>query len=203
MTGHLGGVTKQPGLTVRERLLEAGVVVFSRSGFNGSSVQDITETAGVPKGSFYNYFDSKETLCAAAIEYFWDAKTEVSLSILSDEAVEPLQRLRRYFEQIAIDIESTDYTCGCFIGNMTAELSDHSTVVSDQISDVFARWTRRIAVCIRLAQEAGAITSRADPEVLATFALNAWEGALLRARVTKSRKPLQQFTDTLFAHLLG
>ena len=62
---------KQPG-SVRDRLLQAGVLVFSRSGFNGSSVQDITDAAGVPKGSFYNHFDSKEGLGAAAIEHFWD-----------------------------------------------------------------------------------------------------------------------------------
>ena len=47
------------------------MLVFSQSGFNGSSVQDITEAAGVPKGSFYNYFDSKEALGAAVIDYYW------------------------------------------------------------------------------------------------------------------------------------
>ena len=112
-------------------------------------------------------------------------------------------RLRRYFEQVAVDVEARGYTCGCFIGNMTAELSDHSTVISDQLSAVFGRWTRQVAACIRLAQDSGAIASRAEPELLATFALNAWQGALLRARVTKSNHPLQQFIDTLFQHVLG
>ena len=194
---------KHAASTVRERLLQAGVTVFSRSGFNGSSVQDITEAAGVPKGSFYNHFDSKETLGAAAVEYFWDASACQSLAILEDGALEPLARLRRYFEQVAVDVEAMGYTCGCFIGNMTAELSDHSTVIADQLSAVFAQWTRRIAECIRLAQAAGSITSRAGPEVLATFALNAWEGALLRARVTKSNCPLRQFIETLFSQLLA
>ena len=56
---------------VRERLLEAGVQTFSKSGFNGCSVQDITDAAGVPKGSFYNHFESKEALGAAALEHYW------------------------------------------------------------------------------------------------------------------------------------
>ncbi len=177
--------------------------MFSRSGFNGSSVQDITEAAGVPKGSFYNHFDSKESLCAAAIEHFWDEKIGRSLAILEDGAAAPLVRLRRYFEQVVADVETRGYTCGCFVGNMTAEVSDHSAMISDQISDVFTQWARQIAACIRLGQEAGSIASRADPEALATFALNAWEGALLRARVTRSSIPLQQFIDTLFTQLLG
>ena len=56
---------------VRERLLDAGVQTFSKSGFNGCSVQDITEAAGVPKGSFYNHFESKEALGAAALDHYW------------------------------------------------------------------------------------------------------------------------------------
>ena len=191
------------GANVRERLLRAGVLVFSRAGFNGSSVQDITEAAGVPKGSFYNHFDSKECLGAAAIEYFWDETASAALALLDEEGVAPLIRLQRYFERAMADVEAMGFTCGCFIGNMTAELSDHSSVVSEQLSAVFARWTEQVAGCIASAQAAGSIASQANPAQLATFALNAWEGALLRARVTKSRAPLQQFVDTLFSQILG
>jgi TetR/AcrR family transcriptional repressor of nem operon len=194
---------KNAVVPVRERLLQAGVLVFSKSGFNGSSVQDVTEAAGVPKGSFYNHFESKEALGAAVVEYFWENKARHALAILDQDTLEPLVRLRRYFEQVIQNIEGMGYTCGCFIGNMTAELSDHSAVISDQLSAAYARWTRHIADCIALAQQAGSIHSKADPDILATFALNAWEGALLRARVAKSSRPLQQFIDTLFTQLLG
>ncbi len=188
--------------SVRDRLLQAGVTVFSRSGFNGSSVQDITDAAGVPKGSFYNHFDSKETLGAAAVEHFWDENASKALAILEQAAPEPLHRLRTYFEQVIVEVEARDYTCGCFIGNMAAELSDHSAVISNQLSAIYAKWTRCVAGCITQAQQAGDMRSQADAAVLATFALNAWEGALLRARVAKSRRPLQQFIDTLFTQLL-
>ena len=194
---------KHSGPSVRDRLLQAGVAVFSRSGFNGSSVQDVTDAAGVPKGSFYNHFDSKETLGAAAIVHYWNDTAGPALAILGRDAPEPLARLRLYFEQVVADVEGMGYACGCFIGNMTAELSDHSTLISDQLSAIFDQWTRHIAGCIRLAQATGGITSQADPEILATFALNALEGALLRARVTKSSRPLQQFIDTLFTQLLA
>ena len=187
---------------VRDRLLQAGVSVFSRLGFNGSSVQDITDAAGVPKGSFYNHFDSKETLGAAAIAHFWDGKASKALAVLECRDLKPLARLRAYFEGVAVEIEARDYTCGCFIGNMAAELADHSPAVSDQIAAIYAEWTRRIAACIAEAQRAGDVTPEADPAILAAFALNAWEGAMLRARVAKSLHPLQQFADTLFTQLL-
>ena len=54
-------------LNVREQLLSAGLDTLHRRGFNATSVQDITEAAGVPKGSFYNHFESKEALGAEAV----------------------------------------------------------------------------------------------------------------------------------------
>lgn len=96
-----------------------------------------------------------------------------------------------------------NYTCGCFVGNMTAELPDHSAVFADQLSTIYARWTECVAKCVAQAQEAGKIRSEPDAVVLATFALNAWEGASLLAEVAKSRRPLPQFVDTLFTQLLG
>ncbi len=190
------------GPTVRDRLLQAGVSVFSRSGFHGSSVQDITEAAGVPKGSFYNHFDSKETLGAAVVEYFWDDRVTPALAMLDQEDSEPLARLRRYFEQAVVEIAAREYTCGCFVGNMTAELSDHSPVISGRLSMIYGEWTQRVARCLVQAQQAGQLRPEADPAVLATFALNAWEGAMLRARAAKSGQPLRQFIDTLFTQLL-
>lgn len=187
---------------VRERLLEAGVRIFSKSGFNGCSVQDITEAAGVPKGSFYNHFDSKEALGAAALDHYWADGACDRLSVLDDAALSPLERLRTYFEQSATELAQLDFTCGCLIGNMAAELCDHSPVISAELSKIFTGWSRRVAACINEAQSAGEIGAEADANMLATFVLNAWEGAVLRARIEKGDRPLRQFIETLFAQLL-
>ena len=187
---------------VRERLLDAGVQTFSKSGFNGCSVQDITDTAGVPKGSFYNHFQSKEALAAAALEYYWSEGSCDRLNILTQLDVSPRKRLKTYFEQAAAEIAQIDFTCGCLIGNMAAELSDHSPVIAAKLSAIFAGWSRQVGDCIREAQVAGEIKSDADPELLAAFVLNAWEGAILRARIEKSDRALRQFIETLFTNFL-
>src|SRR5262249_24318548 len=66
-TGHIPGVPR-PGL--REQLLAAGLATFHERGFNATSVQDITDAAGAPKGSFYNHFESKEALAAEAVRRY-------------------------------------------------------------------------------------------------------------------------------------
>ncbi len=187
--------------SVRERLLDAGVQTFSRSGFNGCSVQDITEAAGVPKGSFYNHFESKEALGVAALERDWSGAICDRLAILQEDG-SPLDRLRRYFEASNAEFAEAGFTCGCLAGNMTAERADHSPAIAQQLSAIFADWNNRIAHCLRAAQAAGELKADVDPEKLATFVLNAWEGAVLRARIEKGERPLHQFMDVLFTQLL-
>jgi TetR/AcrR family transcriptional repressor of nem operon len=187
---------------VRAKLVEAGVLTFSKAGFNGCSVQDITDAAGVPKGSFYNHFDSKEALGAAALEHYWADGSCETLKILDEVDGSPKGRLLRYFEMSAAGMAEMSFTCGCLIGNMAAEQSDHSPLIAAQLSAIFANWSRRIGACIRQAQEGGEIQSNTDPELLATFVLNAWEGALQRARIEKGERPLRQFIDVLFTQLL-
>ena len=195
-------MTRSSSHDVRDRLLEAGVQTFSKSGFNGCSVQDITDAASVPKGSFYNHFESKEALAAAALEHYWTAGTCDRLAILTRADLSPRQRLQAYFAASSADMARIGFTCGCLIGNMAAELSDHSPIIAAQLSDIFKRWSRQVGACIRDAQAAGEIQSAADPDQLAAFVLNAWEGALLRARIEKTERPLRQFVDTLFTSFL-
>ena len=69
---------------VRRRLLEAGLNLVHARGFAASGVKDITDAAGVPKGSFYAYFPSKEALAEAILEHYWsDIQTRL-LPILDD-----------------------------------------------------------------------------------------------------------------------
>jgi len=58
------------GDSTEDKLLKAAINLFHEFGYNGTSVQDIVSVARVPKGSFYNYFKSKEALAIAASDVF-------------------------------------------------------------------------------------------------------------------------------------
>jgi len=190
------------GGDVRERLLEAGLQAFHRHGFNGCGVQEIADLAGVPKGSFYNHFESKEALGAEVLDHYWHERARASLRVLSDESLSPAERLRRYFSAGAEKLAALDYRYGCLMGNLAAELSDHSKLISDRLSCIFAGWTRALGTCIRDGQRAGELRDDIDADTLAAFLLHAWEGATLRARIEKDGKPLAQFMEVAFGRLL-
>src|ERR1700677_4077550 len=83
---------------VRQKIVDAGLKVLIQKGFNGSAVQDITAAAGVPKGSFYNHFESKEALGAEIVDRY--GRNNPRRATLADVSLPPLRRLRAHFERL-------------------------------------------------------------------------------------------------------
>ena len=188
---------------MRERLLDAGLETLHRRGFNGCGVQEITDNAGVPKGSFYNHFESKEALGAAVLERYWQQRACATLRLLEEPDGRPRERLSRYFAALAANMAKHAYTGGCLIGNLGAELSDQSELVRIGVAKVFAGWTEALESCIQEGQRQGEIRADCGAAVLASFLINAWEGALLRAKVVKNSTPFEEFNQVVFGKLLA
>ena len=91
---------------VRRRLLESGLTLIGKQGFAGSGVADITTAAGVPKGSFYQYFDSKQSYAIELLDDYWSAVEEKHTKVLLDDRYAPLDRKADVEELAAALIES-------------------------------------------------------------------------------------------------
>ena len=190
----------RPGL--REQLLSAGLATFHERGFNATSVQDITDAADAPKGSFYNHFESKEALAAEVVRKYAE-KGRARFAVLREEQLPPVRRLRKYFEGLIQAVTSAGFTHGCLLGNFGAELSSQSPLVRERVGEAFARWTDALAEVIAEAQKAGDVSGGVPAKALAEFVLHAWEGALVRARVEKDRRPLDAFLKVAFSRILA
>jgi len=186
MTGHIRVVKAN----VREQLLDTGLRVFHERGFNATAVQDITEAAGVPKGSFYNHFESKEDLGAEVVLRYLESSNKTQ-AVLGDPKLSPYARLRKYFEGLVQVAEKSEFCGGCLLGNFGAELSDQSEMIRVSVSKGFSTWSASIAGVIAEAQAQGEISKDLPASTLAAFVLNGWEGALVRSRVDKSKAPLR------------
>ncbi len=185
---------------VREQIVQAGLKTILEKGFNGCGVQEITDTAGVPKGSFYNHFESKEALGAEIVERY--GQSNARRARLRDQSIPALDRLRRHFDALNEMYAGLKFARGCLLGNFSAELSDQSPLIRDRLAALFAAWTDDIAAAIRDAQDDGSISTALDAGDLAGFLLDAFEGALLRARVEKSPRAFERFMTTTFGQIL-
>lgn len=187
---------------VRQQLAEAGLDSMHLHGFNGCGVQDIATAAGVPKGSFYNHFESKEALALFSLETYWERGAE-RRAILRDVSRPPIERLRCYFSELSNYIISNDFLYGCLIGNFSTELSAHNGSIRAELGSLFDQWTREIEACVREAKEAGCLRLDAQPKDIAAFLLNAWEGAVLRSKVDQDETPLNLFLTIGFPALFA
>jgi TetR/AcrR family transcriptional regulator, transcriptional repressor for nem operon len=187
--------------SVREQIVEAGLKTLLRKGFHACGVRDITDAAGVPTGSFYNHFESKEALGAEIVERY--ARDNSRRDALRDKSLPPLERLHRHFAGLSQMYADLDFGRGCLLGNFSAELADHSPLIRERLAALFTSWTKDIEGAVREGQEEGSVSNRTDPADLAAFLLDAYEGALLRARVQKSGAALDRFATIAFAHILA
>ena len=177
----------------RSRLLEKGGDLVSSRGFNATGVQEITTAAGVPKGSFYNYFDSKEAFAVAVLTDYWDAVVAEFGPILNERNSPPLPRIARYFAGLAEFHERRRYAVGCLIGNMALEVTPTSEEVRIKLSAIYREWSAALAGCLREAQEENSLSAHKDPGQLAVALIDAFEGAVMRAKVERSRAPFDSF----------
>jgi TetR/AcrR family transcriptional repressor of nem operon len=197
MTGHIASMTKP---NFRDQILTAGLEALHSRGFNATSVQDITEAAGVPKGSFYNHFASKEDLGAAVVEQY-TLRTAKRRAILADVRLAPMARIRSYFEAM-VALPKYPGAPGCLLGNFGAELSNQSPAIRERVSAAFEDWSLTLARVIEEAQSAGDLKTDIPAKATAAFLIDAWEGAVLRAKVEQSRAPLEAFLEMTFARIL-
>lgn len=193
---------RPPNPEVRRRLLAAGLDLVHARGFAASGVKDITDAAGVPKGSFYAYFPSKEAFAAAILEHYWADIEARILPILDADGLAP-ERIARFFHALADEHEAGDFLLGCLIGNMSLELGGASEPVRAELVSILDRWGAVLAACVRAGQrDSGGIGADLDAGERASQLIEAWEGAALRGKVTRSRAPYDRFEKVTVPALL-
>ncbi len=191
----------KPALSKREAkkalLLERGLEVMRVNGYNGTSVKDIVDAAQVPKGSFYNYFDSKEDFAVEALEKVGRNVVDEGSALMGSPEDAPLDRLTAFFEAHRDRICSEQFTAGCFLGNLGQEMSDSSETIRCKVQQTLATNAAMFRRVLEDARARGRLDSSVDPATTAEFLFNAWEGTLMRMKTDKCREPLDAFLGML------
>ncbi len=170
--------------------MEQGTAEFLTSGYHGTGIKQVLDAVGVPKGSFYNYFDSKETFARAVVEHY-SACTQRDLAAALGPAPDPLTGLRMFFTGLMDGFTASEFTGGCLIANLGAEIEGSSEPVRASLSAAFDRWRDGVADALRQAQEQGSIRTDIPARELADLLIEAWEGAVIRMKIDRSIEPLR------------
>lgn len=186
----------------KAEIIAVGTDLISIQGYNATGIDALLKRAGVPKGSFYHYFGSKEDFGLAVIDNFAQRYDRILDMFFDDENTTPLNRMRNYLETALSRLTQNQCSKGCLIGNLGQELADQNERFRARIQEIFDSWKGRYTVCLKEAQQSGELSKDVDPAVIAGFILSGLEGAILSVKVTKSPKPFEDFVQTVFTTVL-
>lgn len=180
--------------TTRQQLLQQGMTMLLREGYEHLGIAALLDATKTPKGSFYHHFKSKEDFAMEVIDLYMVEVHGALDHCLGDESVPPVQRVRNFFEGVIQKYRGEGYL-GCLLGGLGMELSGVSEAFRRKVEQCFNDIARRIGVCLREAARQGQLPKDTDPQKLAELIVNCWEGAALRSRMRRDPASLREMLD--------
>ncbi len=186
-----------------DALIEKGMMLLWSKGYNATSVNDIVKEAGVPKGSFYFYFDSKEDFAVKSIEKYFDMQFPPALEILQNKSVSPRQRVIDFYEfRSKVLKEEFDCKMGCMGCNLANEMAEHNEAIRNAINAKTEMVKTYITEVIEEAQDLGEMDSKIEASDLVAFMEDAGKGAMVSMKEMNSAYPIDNFTNMVRMILL-
>jgi len=186
----------------KNRILEAGAGIIHLKGYHNTGIQEILQAAGVPKGSFYNYFSNKEDFGLQIIDYFTGFFLSISKPIQENTAFSPLEKIKKILELFMDLFKSKDFAYGCPIGNLAQEMGDLSPAFREKLKSALENMVDTYSGILAEAQIQGEISRDLDARKAAYFLVSSWHGALIHMKAVKSLEPLENHKWFLFEYVL-
>jgi len=187
----------------RQDIIQSGHDLFYEKGYGVTGISEITEKIGIPKGSFYNHFKSKEEFGFAVLDYYLDNYQNQLKEVLLNKKNSPLTNLKKFFVNY-IEIQENVYysTRGCLLGNFATELADVNTLFQEKIKAGFENIISIFVTCLENAKELEEVNRELEPNQVANFLFNSWQGAMLRMKAEKTTEPLNNFYKIIFNQVI-
>jgi TetR/AcrR family transcriptional repressor of nem operon len=181
----------------KENLLSQGVALLMRQGYHGTGLKEILDAVQIPKGSFYNYFGSKENFAAEVISHYINPFIDQLNGHLQNPDHDALGALQHYFNELITELEKSEFKGGCLLGNLMGEIGDTSELCQTSLQLAVRRYRDLLQAGLLRAQQEGTVRSDKSAEDMADLLVNLWQGALLRMKIEQSSTPLKQCCENL------
>lgn len=184
---------------VREALIQVGIEQISTHGYHGTGIKQILDVVNVPKGSFYNFFASKEAFVAEVIAtYSQDLLTQLDEFITGPgQHLTAKAQLQSIYEFSLNKVAKSEFKQACLIGAMSSEIASESLECREQLKTATRKWVAFFIARISEGQAAGEFRQDVSAKELASVYWAAWEGALIKMKMHNRVQPAK---DTM--HLM-
>ncbi len=181
-----------------EDIINTGMELIRKNGYHNVGINQILKEAKLPKGSFYNFFSSKEDFAVTILNQYGENAKETITSFLTNQDLTPLERLKSFYRMLVEANEEDKYAGGCLINTVSNEVGRNIDKIGETANDNFVQWLEVIGACIKEGQEAGEITTAYSPIALAEYIHAGLYGTFPRMKVTRTRDYLDRWYQMTF-----
>jgi TetR/AcrR family transcriptional repressor of nem operon len=190
----------------REKILDAAQRLMLTKGYTATTVNEICREAGLTKGSFFHYFESKEGLGITALNRFASNMFMMMKDAEFNRSEDPLARIYGFLDFTIGLVMDPVIPKSCLIGNFSQELSETHPEIRSLCASYFARWTDTLKKDLDEAKTRHAPQVSFDTQSLASHFIATIEGSLILAKANQNTKViegnilhLRQYLKTLFS----
>ena len=174
----------------RSRILSEGRALVLANGFGGLGLTELLTVSGVPKGSFYYYFASKEAFgCEMLNAYVADYLAALDTIIARPQPA--AERMDSFFSA-ALGGDAGSMADRCLVVKLAAEIADLSEDMRQILDDGVTAVSVRLARLLKQGTEDGSISPQDDPGSAASLLYSQWLGAAIIAKLSKRPQPIEQ-----------
>jgi TetR/AcrR family transcriptional repressor of nem operon len=183
--------------THRERLLHEGALQIYARGFHGTTVDAILEASGVPKGSFYHHFGSKEAFAGELLRDYTASRIELFDQWSERDGLSTSQVLSGYFRELADMVVKSAFRRTCLVGKLTVELAAANDRFHERLSADIGAWRSQIRALLEKGQLRGDVRTDRTADALADTALALIQGAFVVVLASRDAASLDSVCDAL------
>jgi TetR/AcrR family transcriptional repressor of nem operon len=181
---------------VREKILATGQRIMGGKGFSAVGLNEVLASAGVPKGSFYHYFASKEAFGEAMLEaYFQDYLADMD-RMLRQAGGTAAQRLEHYFQAWEHNQSFEDCQGKCLAVKLGAEVSDLSEAMRASMKRGTAGIVTHLSQAIEAGMADGSLSVDDPPSDVAQSLYQLWLGASVMVKIVRNVEPFHKAMTT-------
>lgn len=190
--------------STREALIEAGINHLSANGYHGTGIKQILDEVKVPKGSFYNFFASKEAFVAELIKaYSQDLIGQLKLFYEQEGAqMDALNKLKTIVNFSLVKYEKAEFKHSCLIATLSSDIDDDNVLCQNALNMSVAECLTLFTQLLEVAQAEGSVRKDISASKMAKLYWSTWQGVLLRMRVSKNREDAHESMFLLLETLL-
>ena len=184
--------TAQAQSPTKEKILDAAQQLMLAKGFPATTVDEICETAGFTKGSFFHYFESKEHLGKEVLDRFYVFLQQTIHQGSFRKKSDPLQRVYGYVDRFIEMSTNPELPNGCLLGHFTQELSDTHPEIRSLCAQYFAEWAALLKHDLDEAKAKHAPRASFDTQSVAEYFLAVMQGSRILATAKQDVKVFEQ-----------